>query len=198
MKRSIGIVAVILVFIATARDTDAQVRSGAGQQQPVAAQAPRAPQNPTPATGSRFTSTLKFVPPPPHVVRPMPLSAAEFLAQGPSRLGPFSFWPWGAWLPIPLYPDYTVPGAYEPPLEGAPVGGVQLDIDPRRGQVFVDGTYVGLVEEFSGYFHHLDLPAGPHDVAVVAPGYEPLSFHVLVSPGATLTQRATLSRAYGR
>lgn len=204
MKRSIGIVAVILVFIATGRDTNAQVRSAAGQQQPVATHAPPAPQNPTPATGSRFTSTLKFVPPPPTVVRPMPLSAAEFLAQGPSRLGPFSFWPWGAWLPIPLYSlysgysGYTVPEVYEPPLEGAPVGGVQLDIDPRRGQVFVDGTYVGLVEEFSGYFHHLDLPAGPHDITVVAPGYEPLSFHVLVSPGATLTQRASLGRAYGR
>ena len=198
MKRSIGIVAVILVFIATARDTDAQARSGAGQQQPVSTHPPRAPQNPTPATGSRFTSTLKSVPPPPTGVRPMPLSAAEFLAQGPSRLGPFSFWPWGAWLPIPLYWGYTVPDVYEPPLDGAPVGGVQLDIDPRRGQVFVDGTYFGLVEEFSGYFHHLDLPAGPHDIAVVAPGYEPLSFHVLVSPGATQTQRATLSRAYGR
>ena len=198
MKRSIGIVAVILVFIATGRDTNAQVRSAAGQQQPVATHAPPAPQNPTPATGSRFTSTLKFVPPPPTVVRPMPLSAAEFLAQGPSRLGPFSFWPWGAWLPIPLYTGYTTSAAYEPPLEGAPVGGLQLDIDPRRAQVFVDGSYAGVVEEFSGYFHHLELPAGPHDISLVATGYEPLSFHVIVSPGATLTQRATLSRAYGR
>jgi hypothetical protein len=113
--------------------------------------------------------------------------------------GRFAFWPWGAWLPVPLYTGYSEPGLYEPPpLEGAPIGGVQLDIDPRRAQVFVDGTYAGLVEEFSGYFHHLELPAGPHDISVVASGYEPLSFHVLVSPGATLTQRASLSRAYGR
>jgi hypothetical protein len=126
------------------------------------------------------------------------LSPAEFLAQGPSRLGPFSFWPWGAWLPIPLYTGYTTFSAYESPLEGAPVGGVQLDIDPRRAQVFVDGTYAGLVEDFSGYYHHLEVPAGPHDIAVVSPGYDPLTFHVLVSPGATLTQRATLARAYGR
>jgi hypothetical protein len=125
----------------------------------------------------------------------MPLSPAEFLAQGPSRLGPFSFWPWGAWLPIPLYTGYTT---YEPPLEGAPVGGLQLDIDPRRAQVFVDGSYAGVVEEFSGYFHHLELPAGAHDISIVETGYEPLSFHVIVSPGATLTQRATLARAYGR
>jgi len=112
--------------------------------------------------------------------------------------GRFGFWPWGAWLPVPLYMDYTDLGVYEPPLEGAPVGGVQLDIDPRRAQVFVDGTYAGLVEEFSGYFRHLELPAGPHDISIVASGYDPFSFHVIVSPGATLTQRATLSRAYGR
>ena len=198
MKRSVATAAVVLALIATARETAAQMRSGASQQQPVAAQAPPAPQSPAPATGSRFTSTLRFVPPPPHSVRPVPLSPAEFLAQGPSRLGPFSFWPWGAWLPIPLYTGYTTSAAYEPPLEGAPVGGLQLDIDPRRAQVFVDGSYAGVVEEFSGYFHHLELPAGPHDISLVATGYEPLSFHVIVSPGATLTQRATLSRAYGR
>ena len=198
MKRWIATVAAALVVIAIARETDAQARARPTQQQPVAVQAPPAPQSPAPATGSRFTSTLRFVPPPPHVVGPVPLSPAEFLAQGPSRLGPFSFWPWGAWLPIPLYWGYTEPGAYGPPLEGAPLGGLQLDIDPRRAQVFVDGTYAGLVEEFSGYFHHLELPAGPHDISVVASGYEPLSFQVIVSPGATMTQRATLARAYGR
>jgi hypothetical protein len=198
MKRCIAMAAVVLVVMAAARETEAQSRSGGGQQQPVATQAPPAPQNQAPATGSRFTSTMRFVPPPPHVRR-APFPPAPFIGQSPFfTFGRFAFWPWGAWLPIPLYTDYTAPGAYEPPLEGAPVGGVQLDIDPRRGQVFVDGTYVGLVEEFSGYFHHLELPAGPHDIAVVAPGYQPLSFHVLVSPGATITQRAMLARAYGR
>jgi hypothetical protein len=208
MKRWVATAAVVLVMmIAAARETEAQARSGGRQQQPVATQAPPAPQAPAPATGSRFTSTLRFVPPP-RDVRPRPFPPGPFVGQRPFisgfMSGRFGFWPWGAWLPVPLYggytdySGYTEPGAYEAPLEGAPMGGVQLDIDPRRAQVFVDGTYAGLVEEFSGYFHHLELPAGPHDIAVVAPGYDPMSFHVLVSPGATMTQRATLSRAYGR
>jgi len=191
-------VVVILMLMGTTRDSDAQTRMRGGGQHPVATQPP--PQSPAPPTGSRFTSTLKFVPPP-RDVRPSPFPPGGFIRPGfvPGR---FAFWPWGAWLPVPLYSwsGYyeTSPGYYEVPLENAPPGGVQLDIDPRRAQVYVDGTYVGVVEEFSGYFHHLELPAGPHDIAVVAPGYDTLSFRVVVAPGATLTQRGTLSRAYGR
>jgi len=205
MKRTIG-VAAVLVLITSVRDIDAQIRSGASQQQPApaTAQAPPAPQTQAPATpppGSRFTSTLRFVPPR-RPVHSAPFLPGPFVGQRPFvtgfMSGRFGFWPWGAWLPVPLYTGYTDVGVYEPPLEGAPLGGMQLDIDPRRAQVFVDGTYAGLVEEFSGYFHHLELPAGPHDISIVASGYEPLNFHVIVSPGATMTQRATLSRAYGR
>jgi hypothetical protein len=201
MKRWIATLAVALVMIAVARETEGQARSGGTLQQPAAAQAPSPPPTPAPATGSRFTSTLRFVPPP-RDVRPQPFRPGPFIAQRPFisgfMSGRFGFWPWGAWLPVPLYSGYAEPGAYASPLEGAPVGGLQLDIDPRRAQVFVDGTYAGVVEEFSGYYHHLELSAGPHDISVVASGYEPLSFHVIISPGATMTQRASLSRAYGR
>ena len=201
MKRWIATLAVALVMIAVARETEGQARSGGTLQQPAAAQAPSPPPTPAPATGSRFTSTLRSVPPP-RDVRPQPFRPGPFIAQRPFisgfMSGRFGFWPWGAWLPVPLYSGYAEPGAYASPLEGAPVGGLQLDIDPRRAQVFVDGTYAGVVEEFSGYYHHLELSAGPHDISVVASGYEPLSFHVIISPGATMTQRASLSRAYGR
>jgi hypothetical protein len=182
MRRCITTTLVVLALVGNARDGGAQAHvRGDGQQHPVATPAPAAPQNQAPPTGSRFTSTLKYVPPPPDV-RPGPFLPGGFVGQRPFIFGRFAFWPWGAWLPVPVY---TSPTPYELPLEGAPVGGLQLDIDPRGAQVYVDGTYAGLVQEFSGYFHHLDLPAGA-------------TFHVVVAPGATLTQRATLSRAYGR
>jgi hypothetical protein len=77
-------------------------------------------------------------------------------------------------------------------------GGVQLDVQPWRAEVFVDGIYAGLVEDFSGYYRHLDVVAGPHVITIVAPDHEPLVFEVMVSPGRTITHRATLSRAPGR
>ena len=69
---------------------------------------------------------------------------------------------------------------------------------PGTIQVYVDGVYVGVVNDFRGYFQHLVLVAGSHHVAIVAPDYEPLSFQVVVSPGRTITRRGTLARAYGR
>ena len=85
-----------------------------------------------------------------------------------------------------------------PPLDGAPTGGVQLDVDPRGAQVYVDGKLAGLIREFSGYYKHLEIAAGPHIVTIIAPDYEPLIVPVLVSPGRTMTFRGTLTRAYGR
>ena len=79
-----------------------------------------------------------------------------------------------------------------------PPGGVQLDVDPRRALVYVDGLLAGLVEDFSGYYHHLDAAAGPHVIAMFAADYEPLVIEVLVTPGQTTTYRGSLNRAYGR
>jgi len=87
--------------------------------------------------------------------------------------------------------------AYPLPAGAAP-GGVQLDVQPWRAQVYVDGTYVGVVRDFTGYYHHLEVSAGPHVIVIVTPDYEPLVLDLFVSPGRVTTYRGTLSRASGR
>jgi len=72
------------------------------------------------------------------------------------------------------------------------IGGVQLALEPRRAQVFVDGLYAGLVDDFAGYYRHLPLPAGNHRIEVFAPGYQPLIFDVTVVPDRTITYRQSL------
>jgi len=76
--------------------------------------------------------------------------------------------------------------------QAAPVGGLQLDIQPRQAQVFVDGQYAGVVDEFRGYYQHLELRAGPHRVEVFAPGYQPLLVDLMIVPGRTRVYRNTL------
>lgn len=79
------------------------------------------------------------------------------------------------------------------PSDEFPTGGVQLDFEPRRAQVYVDGFYAGLVDSFSGYYHHLDLPAGPHRVDILLDGYQSQTLTIVVQPGRTITYRGTLS-----
>jgi hypothetical protein len=78
------------------------------------------------------------------------------------------------------------------PAQTRPNGGLQIDVLPRRAAVFVDGVAAGRVEEFSGYYRHLTLPAGDHLVEILESGYRPVAFEILIVPGRTITYRATL------
>ena|SRR5688572_16857603 len=95
---------------------------------------------------------------------------------------------WG-WATLPV----SVTGGAPLVLQDGPTGGVQLDVQPWRASVFVDGVYKGRVDEFNGYYRHLQVVAGSHEIAVVEPGYTPLIFEVVVVPGRTTTYRGTLS-----
>ena len=53
-------------------------------------------------------------------------------------------------------------------------GSVKLLIKPRDAQVFVDGYYVGIVDEFDGSFQRLKLDEGPHRIEVRKEGFETL------------------------
>jgi hypothetical protein len=113
-------------------------------------------------------------------------------------------WPligWGS-IGFAYVPEWYGGVPFAPPIaplpDDAPRGGLQLDIEPRRAEVYIDGHLVGRVEEFSGYYQHLPLTAGPHLVQVIANDYEPLSFEVMIAPGRTTTYRWSMTRAPGR
>jgi len=99
-----------------------------------------------------------------------------------------------------LWTPTVVGGAFDDPgastLEQGLSGGLQLDIEPRRALVYVDGWYAGVVDQFSGYYHHLEVAAGPHTIEILATDYEPLAFDVAISPGRTTTYRASLQRRF--
>jgi hypothetical protein len=127
--------------------------------------------------GAQVRGRLTTRPPIPSAVRP------------PTTVRPFPLW-WGVIaVPEVITLDQPALGA------DAPTGGVQLDIQPWSAEVYVDGAAIGRVEQFRGYYQHLTLPAGPHIIAVVAPGREPLIVGVTVIPGRVVTQRGSLGIA---
>jgi len=143
----------------------------------------------SPSTHYPFTSTMLFAPTP----EPFPGRHRTFPFRS-SRFGLLLVDPFFLWAPIAV--DQTfVPEAAPFSGEAVPTGGLQLDVEPRRALVYADGWYVGAVDDFSGYYHHLEIGAGSHIIEIVAPDYEPLLIRAVVSPGRTTTYRGSLNRA---
>ena len=81
------------------------------------------------------------------------------------------------------------------PLDTAgPTGGLRLKVEPTDADVYVDGYFAGIVDDFNGHFQQLKLTAGPHRVEVRAPGYQPLVFDVSIQPRHTTEYRRALQR----
>lgn len=116
------------------------------------------------------------------------------------RWSPVGYAPWGliagsigfgAYSAYGSYGAYGVYGApyapHAPYAFGYDMGGVRLRMRPRDAQVFVDGYYAGLVDDFDGTFQQLRLEAGGHTIEVRMPGFEDLEMDVHVQPGRTIT-----------
>jgi hypothetical protein len=88
------------------------------------------------------------------------------------------------------YPYGYTPRGYYDPIPGRAYGGLRITGASRIAEVFADGYYVGIVNDFDGVFQHLNLEAGPHQIEIREPGRESFVFDVMVQPGRTTTYRA--------
>ncbi len=68
-------------------------------------------------------------------------------------------------------------------------GALVLETIPDSAEVFVDGYYVGLAEEFGLQGRPMSLTAGPHRVELRAAGYETSSVNVMIDPHNILRYR---------
>jgi hypothetical protein len=79
-------------------------------------------------------------------------------------------------------------GAYSSQVYGGhDQGSLKVKVKPRNAKVYVDGFYVGVVDEFDGAFQKLTLNGGRHKVELRADGYETTEFDVLITPEQTVT-----------
>jgi hypothetical protein len=89
------------------------------------------------------------------------------------------------------YPGYPYYGAaYYGGGSPSPYGGVQIKDAPKDAQVYADGYYAGIVEDFDGALQHLSLQPGAHHIEIRAQGQQPISVDVNVVPGETITYHA--------
>lgn len=115
-----------------------------------------------------------------------------------------SVWSWNryGWQAPYLYDPYGYVdyAPYYWPSSGAsvrdeiPTGSLRLRVNPGHARVYVDGALAGTADEFGGLSHHLDIPAGRHQIEFRAEGYETYTVDVDVEAGRTRTERAKLTK----
>ncbi len=94
--------------------------------------------------------------------------------------------PWGGFWWDPLwygpywgfpYYRYWEPGYYDDSAE------LRLEVRPKAAQVYVDGYYAGIVDDFNGTFQRLHVRPGRHELALYLPGYRTVRQNLFLSVG---------------
>jgi len=83
------------------------------------------------------------------------------------------------------------------PLIGMPdatsvPGGIRFEVTPADAEIWVDDALAGPAVDFGPVGRALPLPPGIHRIEVRAPGFVPLLFDALITPGYHLQFRGTL------
>jgi PEGA domain len=103
--------------------------------------------------------------------------------------------------PASGYPPPYPPAAYPAPSGSASVqqgrattGGVSFEITPSTAEVYVDGSYVGTVGEFTPTSQPLDLTPGRHRIEIRAPEYRTQQFDVDIVAGQVIPYQGVMKR----
>jgi PEGA domain-containing protein len=91
-------------------------------------------------------------------------------------------YPFGPY-PYPPYRYYMDPG-----------GSVRLEVKPKEAEVYVDGYYAGVVDDFDGAFQRLHLPPGEHEIALHLDGYRGVRQKVYLLPDRTFKLTSAMER----
>src|SRR3977135_3801395 len=84
--------------------------------------------------------------------------------------------------PYPVYHWYEVEGS------------IRIQAEPKTAEVYVDGFYAGIVDDFDGLFQRLHVRPGPHAIELYQDGYRPVTQRVYVPSDSTLTIKSKMEK----
>ena len=85
------------------------------------------------------------------------------------------------WYPYPPYPRYPYPYYALDNLRSA----VRIEVSPNDAEVYVDGYYAGIVDDFDGVFQRLRVTPGQHEIVVRHDGFHSLRENLYLTPDST-------------
>src|SRR5262249_45836713 len=98
----------------------------------------------------------------------------------------------------PGYPSSPYPQDPAGPVNVQPYqtqqnsGGVSFEITPGNAQVFVDGSYIGTVDQFTPSTQPLGLTPGRHHIEIRGQGYRTMAFDADIVAGQVIPYQGTL------
>jgi len=125
-------------------------------------------------------------PPPPRVVPPAYYAPPHRYYFPPISLHRgYYYHPYFGFYFGPYYgPFYPYPGPFFGPARYA-VSAVRTRVKPVETEVYVNGYFAGLVDDFDGVFQRLYLPSGEHEIQFRLDGYETWEQRLYLQPGDT-------------
>ena len=96
------------------------------------------------------------------------------------------------------YPYWGYPYGYGYPYGAyyslTPRGDVKAKITPKQTEVYVDGYYAGVADDFDGTFQQLHTSPGGHTITLRLDGYRTVTENVYVRPGSTVKLKETMEK----
>ena len=69
---------------------------------------------------------------------------------------------------------------------------LKVEVKPKSAEVYVDGHFAGIVDQFDGMFDSLPLEAGEHEITIYQEGFRSIRQRLNLSPGSTYRVKGTL------
>lgn len=110
-------------------------------------------------------------------------------------------WYYDPWFDDPFYQWGGIYGPYGYPPYGRyaidPGAAVKLEVKPKQAEVFVDGYYAGIVDDFDGAFHRLRTTPGEHEIELYLDGYRTVRQKVYLQPDNTFKLKYQMEKLGG-
>jgi PEGA domain len=75
-----------------------------------------------------------------------------------------------------------------------PTGDMRTEVTPKQTQVYVDGYYAGVADDFDGIFQRLHTSPGGHAVTLHLDGYRTITQNIYVRPDSTYKLTETMEK----
>jgi hypothetical protein len=86
------------------------------------------------------------------------------------------------------YPPYPYRYSYDPG------GEIRVEVTPKQAEVYVDGYYAGIVDDFDGVFQRLPVEPSEHEIALYLDGYRTVHQKIYVTPRNTFKLKYAMEK----